>query len=376
MQLLEAFHDKGFIVEVGSASAKSEHAAKLAHIVTAEHHFQMNDSSFDVSVKEIAPTVVLFDRFMVEEQFGWRVEKACPSALRILDTEDLHFLRKARQVKVLDQSPLNLHSESAIREVAAIYRCDLSLIISEVEMKLLQNDFKMDPQILCYLPFLDSGMKHNVPLAFTERNHFVSIGNFMHPPNRDAVKILASEIWPMIRTRLPEAELHVYGAYPEQIDRELHNPQQGIFMEGRADDASFVLNQAKVLLAPLRFGAGLKGKLFQCMQSSTPFVTTTIGLEGFQHDATPSDGWADFIDRAIEIYTQEKTWYEVVDHGKKALQHFKPEDHIPTLFEALNNIQNNIETHRSKNFIGAMLRHHFMRSTEFMSRWIEEKSKR
>ena len=80
--------------------------------------------------------------FITEEQFGWRVAENCPDAIRLLDTEDLHFLRKARQEVVNKNQELNLFSETAKREIASIYRCDVSLIISEFEMQLLQETFK------------------------------------------------------------------------------------------------------------------------------------------------------------------------------------------------------------------------------------------
>ena len=100
-----------------------------------------------------------FDRFMTEEQFGWRVEKTCPQALRVLDTEDLFCLRRARQQAFKDTglinpllSPALLFSELAQREVASILRCDLSLIVSEVELQLLTDLFKVAPSLLQYYP--------------------------------------------------------------------------------------------------------------------------------------------------------------------------------------------------------------------------------
>src|SRR5690606_37474589 len=107
-------------------------------------NIQLNDASFDEFIKELNPEIVLFDRYISEEQFGWRVSENCPDVLKILDTEDLHFLRKAREEAVKKEIPVyeaNLFSETAKRELASILRCDLSLIISEYEMELLQNTF-------------------------------------------------------------------------------------------------------------------------------------------------------------------------------------------------------------------------------------------
>ena len=85
--------------------------------------------------------MVIFDRFMIEEQFGWRVEKTCPQALRVLDTSDLHCLREARQTQLKQGGVLDLYNEIALREIAAIHRSDLTLMISEYEIELMREQF-------------------------------------------------------------------------------------------------------------------------------------------------------------------------------------------------------------------------------------------
>src|SRR5699024_1610660 len=126
--------------------------------------------------------------------------------------------------------------------------------------------FQVDKNLLHYLPFMLDSVDENIiqhwPL-FEDRNHFVTIGNFRHPPNWDAVLYLKNEIWPNIRRKLPKAELHVYGAYPSEKVNALHQPAEGFKIMGRAQSAEAVVRKAKVSLAPLRFGAGLKGKLVE-----------------------------------------------------------------------------------------------------------------
>ena len=153
---------------------------------------ELNSSSFDDFVIELNPTIVLFDRFMVEEQFGWRVSESCPNALKLLDTEDLHCLRQARQLAVKENREFTyeyLFSDVAKREIASILRCDLSLMVSEFEMELLQKQFKISKDLLFYLPIFAERL--NEILSFAERNDFVFIGNFLHEPNWDCVKYLS-----------------------------------------------------------------------------------------------------------------------------------------------------------------------------------------
>ena len=230
---------------------------------------------------------------MMEEQFGWRVAENCPKALRILDTEDLHFLRKTRHQQLKNEAVFTtealLKSEDAKREIASILRCDLSLIISTFEMDLLKNVFNIDEKILYYLPFLlDNIDRHQQKKwkSFEERAHFVFVGNFFHKPNVDAVLTLKNEIWMQIRKQLPKAEIHIYGAYMQQQIQELQNKKEGFIIKGFAENAEEVVGNARVVLAPLRFGAGIKGKLTEAMLCGTPSITTSIGVEGMARCAS------------------------------------------------------------------------------------------
>ena len=139
----------------------------------------------------------------------------------------------------------------------------------------------------------------------------MAIGNFLHAPNWDATLQLKQIIWPEIRKTIPDAQLHVYGAYASEKVLQLHNPKEGFYVKRRAEDAKEVISKAKVLLAPLRFGAGLKGKFIDAMQCGTPSVTTQIGAEAMQGDFT----WGGAIEddvyafaKAATAYTQMKTY--------------------------------------------------------------------
>ena len=124
----------------------SDFSFDLSTISVKTQTIQLNDSSFDTLIKELNPDVVLFDRFMIEEQYGWRVMENCPNALRILDTEDLHFLRKAREVAFKQNRELvfiDYISDVFKREMASMYRCDLTLLISEYEIQLATKHSKL-----------------------------------------------------------------------------------------------------------------------------------------------------------------------------------------------------------------------------------------
>lgn len=388
MQLMELFQTQNWQITFASSATESEFSEDLNSVEVETVSVKLNCSSFDEFVKELNPQIVVFDRFMTEEQFGWRVADNCPNAIRVLDTEDLHCLRNARHqaLKVKREFQVSdlLKEDLAKREIASIYRCDLSLIISEFEMELLRTIFKVDKALLQYLPFLfnpisDQDQKEWVP--FERRNHFVTIGNFLHPPNWYSVQYLKTEIWPLIRKELPVAEMHIYGAYCSDKHRQLHSEKDGFLIKGRAKNAAEVISNARLLLAPLRFGAGLKGKLIEAMQCGTPSVTTTIGAEAM-HGNLPwngaiSDSPEAFAKAAVEYYTNQEKWQIAQQNGVEIINQVYPKEQLgKSLLDRLRGLESELQQHREANFTGAMLQYHIARSTEFMSRWIELKNAR
>lgn len=383
MQLLEFFLAEGFSITFATTAAKTEFMADLPSRGIAAARIELNNESFDHFLKKIDPEIVIFDRFMMEEQFGWRVAEVCPEALRVLDTEDLHFLRKARQEaykKKTELSPTLLFSDTAKREIASIYRCDLSLIISRTEMKMLKKTFKVPKEILFYLPFMISQKVEKEHMNFEERKDFISIGNFLHAPNKDAVIRLKKEIWPLIKTKIPEAKMHIFGAYVPQEIIQMHHEKEGFLVHGRAESAKEEIGKARVLLAPLNFGAGLKGKFTDAMQVATPTVTTTLGAEGMPGDypwnGLIKDSPKEFADAAVELYYNQELWQESVKNGFRILeQEFSLNEHRDRFRSVLQKLGKDLQEHRLQNFTGLMLQHHSLQSTKFLSKYIEAKSR-
>ena len=138
MQLIRYFKDLGAKITFASAAKPGSHPSDLRALGVDNVSIKLNDSSFDDFIKTLQPEAVVFDRYMTEEQFGWRVAESCPDSIRILDTEDLHSLRAVRERCSKSGVPFTeeklLSSELAKRELASIYRSDLSLIISEFEL--------------------------------------------------------------------------------------------------------------------------------------------------------------------------------------------------------------------------------------------------
>lgn len=388
VQLISILKELCFEITFASPAMDSDFMADLDSLGVNKKSIALNCSSFDVFVKELNPSIVLFDRFMMEEQFGWRVAENCPDALRILDTEDLHCLRLARQKAFKENRSFStddlLVEDVAKREIASILRCDISLMISEYEMELLQTVFKIEPDLLCYLPLLLDSIEDStiqkLP-SFEERNNFVFIGNFLHEPNWNAVQFLKETIWPLIRKQMPEAILQIYGAYPSQKVLQLHQPKVGFHIMGRASDAQEMVRNARVVLAPLRFGAGIKGKLVEAMQCGTPSITTTIGAESMCGDLPWNGFIADdaevFADKAMELYQDKTLWLKAQENGFEIIEkRYLKSVFVDDFMQHILKIQTHLKQHRLHNFMGTLLQHHSLTSTKYMSRWIEEKNRK
>ncbi|WP_273277717.1 glycosyltransferase [Maribacter polysiphoniae] len=387
LQLIRFFLEHDYKITFASTASHTEHSLNLNTLGVVTQDILLNDSGFNVFVKNLDPKIVLFDRYLTEEQFGWRVAETVPNALRILDTEDLHSLRAIREQcfksNVEFNSTLWLASDMTKREVASIYRCDLSLIISTFEMDLLTAVIKMDESLLLHLPFqLETIEKENAlgRLPFNARKDFICMGNGKHAPNMDAVVWLKSEIWPLIRKALPKAELHIHGAYLPAHIKQMHKPETGFLVKGWAKEVQEVMGNSRVNLAPLRFGAGIKGKLIDAMLYGTPSVTTTIGAEGMNNDLPWNGQIANSAEEiaksAIALYNNESEWLQAQQNGFGIIDtYYNKESHDKNLADTLDALHAHLEEHRTNNFIGAMVRHQSMASTKYLSKWIEEKNK-
>lgn len=383
MSLMRLFKNKNWQVEFATPAEESDHAVNLSEEGITSKKINLNCDSFDQYVSLYSPDIVMFDRFMMEEQFAWRVERNCPNALKLLDTEDLQCLRNARHIAHKEKralKPSDLVSDLAKREIAAILRCDISLIISSYEMKLLEQQFNVDESLLHHLPFmLDLNQLPEKTKTFSERQHFMTIGNFRHAPNWDVVLYL-QEIWPLIKKKLPEAELHIYGSYPPPKATALHNEKRGFLIKGWAEDAYEVMERSRVCLAPIRFGAGIKGKLLDAMVMQTPSITTSVGSEGM-HDKESWPGIVcddvdEIVNAAVSLYNNEEEWNRAQENTEVLLRSKYDGNKLgKDVIEKIISVEENLEQHRLNNFTGAMLKHHTMMSTKYMSQWIEEKNK-
>ncbi|NIF18832.1 glycosyltransferase [Pantoea sp. Cy-639] len=371
MQILDNFLGHGWQVTFASAATAGEYKADLAARGIREHTLGAQASLQGLPT----PDVVLFDHFLVEERFCGLL---APATLRLLALPGLHSLREARQqllrrrlVEGLDPNDFHalfgtsgpdlfrLMAPASLtqRELAAIWRCDLTLVASAMELDLLLNGFAVADYLLHHCPanITVSGQAHR---PFDERRHFVSLGPFNDATQADAVLWMKHNLWPMLRRRLPEAQLHLYGVGASERTLALHAPEDGFHVRGVTEDPQAVLASARVCLAPLRGGAGFSASLAQALGSGTPSVVTPFAAQALQgHQPWPGTIAASaegLAQAAAQLYADPGAWQQAQDACNALGQSLQRQ--AATLFDRLEHSLAHLDELRLFNFTGAMLR--------------------
>ena len=324
--LIRLFIREGFELHLSSTAEHGHYSALYEDLDGVyRHNLDPNSSEIRAKLAQINPDVIVFDRYPTEEQFSWHVMEACPKAIRILDTEDLHGLRRARQLSLEELEkkgrlthlyvaeheiqPTSVYNTIALREMVSMHRSDLSLVVSDVELYYAQKYYGIPTNQLMYLPILSCRLfGQSGHLNNDMSTHACFIGNFKHAPNRDAVHFLRYQLWPHIKKALSRqgdvnSECHIYGAYMDETMERLHNPSIGFHMKGRVDDVYSTIAAYGVLLAPLRFGAGVKGKILDAISMELPVVTTPIGSEGLSVHLDGVD-FPGYVAKTVEEFKQ------------------------------------------------------------------------
>lgn len=377
LELITFFKTLGEVMFVTSA-LRTGFEAELA---VDSQLIKLNDDNFNLFLKELNPDIVVFDRFMTEEQFSWRVKEICPNALRVLNTEDLHFLRKARETALNENqsfNQINFDAESTYREIASIHKSDLTLFVSDFEFELINKSFAIPNGYLSHFPIFSNGQFSEVK-DYVDRKDMVFVGNFLHSPNLDAVRFLKNVFWPLFRNTRKDIAMHIYGAYATQEVLEMNSIKEMFFVHGRADDVFNVMNDARICFAPLRFGAGIKGKIIDAMEAGLPVVTTYVGAEGLSNiDTFPgfiSDDIPSQIEFIYQLYDNKEIWEKKQNLGSTLLKlKFNRINYYSNLNSKINFCLSNLTEHRKKSFESNLIQHQSFQNSKYFSKWISEKN--
>jgi O-antigen biosynthesis protein len=377
--LIAALLERGWKVEVASPSKENHFSRELNALGVATLTCDPNASPpTDAALASLSPpSVVVYDRFVMEEQLGWRARAFWPNAFHVVDTQDLHSVRRARERLAKSGAAAELGAEELgedfLRELSSLHRADAALVVSSWEKHFLETrGFPSDK--LCHLAF-PAAVDANIP-DFHARSGFCFLGNFRHPPNLDSVRWLTLELWPRLKQRLPKAELHLYGAYPPaEVSR--FQGKEGIFAHGPVADHRAALRSHRALLAPLRFGAGIKGKVLEAWATGTPVLGTALTFEGMGAEGLVMKQAADFPVAGLALHEEEGLWRQHQSTGLTTVrQHYDPTLLADRFLAFLEGGLLSLPQMRERNLTGKMLLLHQANSTKYFSRWIEAKNQK
>ena len=233
----------------------------------------------------------------------------------VFDTVDLHYLREQRAAELENRDDLRqAAAQTRERELALINTVDVTLVVSPVEQELLAREAPgARVEVLSNVHEVFGCRR-----GFAERRDLMFIGGFQHPPNIDAAQWFVREIFPLVRATLPDVRFHLIGSKATDAVRVL-GEAEGVEFHGFVEDIEPFLDGCRLAMAPLRYGAGVKGKVNMSMSYGQPVVATSIAVEGMHAqpggEVLVADEVADFAAATVRAYTDEALWRRLSDGG-------------------------------------------------------------
>lgn len=267
------------------------------YIKTVDEHISVFGATYDL---------VMSFRPKVTAKHIDNLRLKCPNAKVVFNTVDLHFLRLEREAVLKKDRAILKESEKLKKlEVELMQKADLTTVVSSAELDLLQ---RMGLEKVIHLPFSREIRPSKVP--FEKRSGLLFVGGFQHQPNVDAIVFFVTEVMPLIRRKLKGVVLHVVGSKaPTEV---LNLASEDVLVHGFVEDLEPILEMVRVNVAPLRYGAGTKGKVAHALASGLPTVGTSIALEGMGLNHNESVLKADspdaFAKETLRLYLDKKLW--------------------------------------------------------------------
>jgi GT2 family glycosyltransferase/glycosyltransferase involved in cell wall biosynthesis len=279
---------------------------------------------------------IVISRHYVAANYVAMLKRYCPHARFIFDTVDLHYLREERLAELEKSRALKIAAQQTRRsELSVIADADVTLVVSAAEKDVLANDAP-DAKVhilsnIHHVPGRDKG--------FSERKDIYFIGGYQHPPNIDAACWFVNDIWPLIHEQLPEMRFHLVGSNAPQQVSSLQG--EGVVFHGHVESLEPFLNDCRLAVAPLRYGAGVKGKANMSMANGQPMVVTSVAAEGLfaahEKELLIADDAESFAREVIRLYQDEPLWNKLSEASIRNVEtHFSMQaarDSILSLFE-------------------------------------------
>ncbi len=274
---------------------------------------------------------IMFCRHYVASRYVDQVRAFAPHARIVFDTIDLHFVREEREATLRnDAAMLRAAAVTRAKELGVMKHSDLTLVVSEFEQALLAEILPTAKVDIISL----INDEAPAPRPFAERSGILFIGGFRHPPNVDGVNWYITEVLPHVRRALPDLTTTIVGSNMPESLRALSC--DGVEIKGFVENTEPLLLNARVSIAPLRFGAGIKGKINEAMRYGIPVVATVCAVEGMhltpEVDVLVSDDPEVFARAIVRAYSDEVLWKKLSEGGlQNVRRHFSMDAALPAV---------------------------------------------
>ena len=252
-------------------------------------------------------SLVILSRPHIADKYFKYIRTYCGRAKIIYDTVDLHFLRHLRQAQI-ENNPRLIKRANELKELELkiVKSSDVVWVVSAHEKEILLAEYPLlDVHVISVI--------YNSALLvkdYGQRKNILFLGDFSHSPNIDGVEWFIQDIFPKIKQELQDITFFIVGNNPTREIRELSC--EDVIVTGFIHDLTGFLNDCRVFVAPLRYGAGVKGKIVHSMSHGLPVVTTSIGAEGMDivdgKNVLISDDPGDFSQKVLQLYQNEEMW--------------------------------------------------------------------
>jgi glycosyltransferase involved in cell wall biosynthesis len=262
----------------------------------------------------------------MNEIYGAYIKQENSAIKWIYDTVDLHFIREERAKKLNSDVALVIDEnieELKRRELSIANLADYTVTVTDVEKEILEQ---LGIEKVCTVPNVHPTTAHLSSPAFNERNGLLFIGSYLHQPNIDAAVWMVKEIMPIVWQSYPEIKLFLLGSNPNSDVLSLASEK--VIVPGYLEEVAHYFLASRIFVAPLRFGAGMKGKIGQSLEFGLPIVSTEIGVEGMHLtngiNCMVADDAPTFAKKIIELYSNQSLWLQLHENSLAVIDKYSP----------------------------------------------------
>ena len=254
-------------------------------------------------------------RFQIASHYISVLRKYAPDLPIAVDTVDVHFSREEKKSVLYSRDPSdakNLKEE----ELSVYSKADFLITVSKADSDILARYFPSKRIVIIPLIYTPESQR----ISFSERKDLLFVGNFVHPPNSDALIQYCSRMLPLLRNKLPNVKTYVVGAnsLPLMEDFASHD----VIITGFVPEIKYFLDRCRVNVAPLRYGAGANGKILESLATGLPVITTPVGVEGIadERGMIVAGSPEEFVDGVVAVYNDEQLWNSMSNRGRALIK--------------------------------------------------------